>query len=55
MGDVLVRLGKHRYAYHADPNCPALNGKPETFEGIQSMPEDKAKELDLKACQQCKP
>ncbi|MGV9395660.1 hypothetical protein [Streptomyces sp. NPDC003668] len=33
MSDVHVRVGEHRYAHHTDLDCPALNGKPETFKG----------------------
>ncbi|GAA2465103.1 hypothetical protein GCM10010405_56910 [Streptomyces macrosporus] len=53
MGDVDVRVVIHRYAYHTDPDCPALNGKPEPYGGRETMAEEKAEEQGLKACKQC--
>ncbi|WP_166632873.1 hypothetical protein [Streptomyces sp. GC420] len=54
MSNVHVRIGAHRYAYHTDPGCSALNGKPETFQGIEELPRDEAERQDLKACRQCR-
>ncbi|MEE1938786.1 hypothetical protein V1L54_05060 [Streptomyces sp. TRM 70361] len=54
MREVHVRIGVHRYAYHTDPGCPALNGKQETCGGRETIPEEKAKERGLKACRLCR-
>lgn len=54
MSNVHVRIGEYRYAYHTDPDCPALNGKPETFKGMTEIPREEAEKQDLKACHQCK-
>ncbi len=54
MGDVQVRIGEHRYAYHTDPACPALNGKPETFRGKEQISSEEAEQRGLTACKQCK-
>ncbi|WP_328844713.1 hypothetical protein [Streptomyces sp. NBC_00258] len=54
MSNVHVRIGEYRYAYHTDPDCPALNGKPETFKGMTEISREEAEKQDLKACHQCK-
>jgi len=54
MGNVHVRKGEYRYAYHTDPDCPALNGKPETFAGKVEIPEEDAEAQGLKPCRQCR-
>ncbi|MFI5568873.1 hypothetical protein ACIA6T_16290 [Streptomyces sp. NPDC051740] len=53
MGDVHVRVGEYRYAYHTDPDCPALNGKSETFKGRIEISRKKAEAENLKPCRQC--
>ncbi|WP_346098291.1 hypothetical protein [Streptomyces olivaceiscleroticus] len=53
MPTVHVRIGVHRYAYHRDPACPALNGKQQTYAGQEQMPEEEAQERGLLACRQC--
>jgi len=54
MSDVHVRVGEHRYAYHTDIDCPALNGKPETFKGRTEISREKAEAQGLKPCRQCR-
>ncbi|WP_324786157.1 hypothetical protein [Streptomyces sp. H51] len=54
MNDVHVRIGTHRDSYHTDTDCPALNGKPETFEGIEQMSRADAEARGLTHCRRCK-
>ncbi|NYI06404.1 hypothetical protein [Allostreptomyces psammosilenae] len=54
MGNVYVRIGIYRYAYHTDLDCPALNGKPETYQGREELAEEEARAQGLRACRQCK-
>lgn len=52
---VRVRIGTFRTAYHPSPGCPALNGKPETYRGQETMTEARAQERGLTLCGQCPP
>lgn len=54
MNEVHVRIGIYRSRYHTDTSCPALNGKPETFGGIEQMSREDAEAQGLKHCQTCK-
>ncbi|MEV7412809.1 MULTISPECIES: hypothetical protein [Streptomyces] len=54
MTGVHVRIGIYRESYHTDTACPALNGKPETFEGIKPMSREAAEVEGLKPCRRCK-
>lgn len=50
---VYVRTGSHRTAYHPGVNCPALNGKRETYDGQTTMHESEALALGLSLCGKC--
>ncbi|MFJ3933070.1 hypothetical protein [Streptomyces sp. NPDC090029] len=54
MNEVHVRIGIHRSRYHTDTSCSALNGKPETFGGIEQMSREEAELQGLKHCRTCK-
>lgn len=54
MNEVHVRIGVYRNRYHTDTSCPALNGSPETFGGIEQMSREDAEAQGLKHCQTCK-
>ncbi|MFI8855125.1 hypothetical protein ACIGW5_00485 [Streptomyces prasinus] len=54
VNEVHVRIGIYRNSYHTDTSCPALNGKPETSEGIERMSREDAEAQGLKHCQVCK-
>ncbi len=53
MNEVHVRVGLYRNRYHTDTSCPALNGKPETFGGIERMPREEAETQGLGPCRTC--
>ncbi|MGA5202767.1 hypothetical protein [Streptomyces variegatus] len=50
---VHVRIGTHRTAFHPSAACPALNGKPETYDGQETMTEEQALALGLVECRVC--
>jgi hypothetical protein len=50
---VHVRIGAYRTAYHPNPACPALTGKPATFSGQESMTERQAHAEGLRECRRC--
>ncbi|GAA2472360.1 hypothetical protein GCM10010406_05080 [Streptomyces thermolineatus] len=54
MGEVHVRVGEYRSSYHTDPDCSALNGKPETFKGIEEIPREEAEAKGLQSCRLCR-
>ncbi|MGA5497747.1 hypothetical protein ACPCSP_25625 [Streptomyces cinereoruber] len=52
---VHVRTGTFRKAYHPNPACPSLNGKPETYSGQEAITEAQAQRLGLTECGNCPP
>lgn len=50
---VHVRIGTYRTAYHPHTGCPALTGKPATYNGAEAMTERQARAEGLRACRRC--
>ncbi|MFB8402168.1 hypothetical protein [Streptomyces sp. NPDC055912] len=53
MRRVYVRAGTRRTAYHPDSACPALIGRPESYQGYEAMPEFLAQARGLAPCAPC--